>query len=65
MDMDAYWTAYKLKRAQVFTISMKNLDYQVEKKTKPETISKTVVPEKYQDFLDVLSMKNLDTLFPY
>ena len=42
---------------------MKNLEYQAEKKAKPETNLKTIVLEEYYDFLDIFSKKDSDTLF--
>lgn len=65
IGMDAYRTAYKLKRAQVLAISMRNLEYQVEKEARPETNPKTIVPEEYHDLLDVFSKKDSDTLPPH
>lgn len=61
IDVDAYCTAYKLKRAQVFAISMKELEFQATKEAKLETDLKSVIPEKYHDFLDIFSKKDLDT----
>ena len=62
---NAYRAACKLKKAQVFAVSMKDLEYQAEKEAKPETDPKMVVPAKYQDLLDVFFKKNLDTLPPH
>ena len=59
---DAYRLACKLKGAQVFAVSMKDLEFQAEKKARPETDPKSVVPEEYHDLLDVFSKKDLDTL---
>ena len=39
---DAYQTACKLKRPQVFAVSMRNLEYQAEKEARTETDPKTV-----------------------
>ena len=44
IDTDAYHVAYRLKKAQVFAVSMRDLEYQAEKKTRPETDLRTVVP---------------------
>ena len=56
----------KLKhRAEIFAISMRDIEYQLNKGTKPLTDPKTVVPEKYHDFLDVFSKDISDTLRPY
>ena len=44
IDTDAYLKACKLKGAQVFSVSMRDLEYQAEKEVKPETNLKSVVP---------------------
>ena len=62
---DAYHLACQLKGAQVFAICIRNLEFQVEKKARPETNPKTVVPEEYHDLLDVFSKKDSDTLLPH
>ena len=62
---DAYCATCRLKRAQVFTISMRDLEYQAEKETKPETDPRTVVPAEYHDLLDIFSKKNSDKLPPH
>ena len=62
---DAYRLACQLKGAQVFAISMRDLEFQAEKEARPETNPKTVVPEEYHDLLDVFSKKDSDTLPPH
>ena len=62
---DAYRAACKLKGAQVFAVSMRDLEYQAEKEAKPETNPRSVVPEEYHDLLDIFSKKNSDTLPPH
>ena len=62
---DAYRAACRLKEAQVFAVSLKDLQYQAEKEARAETDPKSVVPEEYHDFLDVFSKKNSDTLPPH
>ena len=62
IDADAYRLACQLKRAQVFAILMKDLEFQAEKEARPETNLKTVVPKKYYDLLYVFSKKDSDTL---
>ena len=52
-------------KAKIFAISMRDIKYQLNKKTKPLTNPKTVVPEKYHDFLDVFSKDIANTLRPY
>ena len=62
---DAYHLPQQLKRAQVFAILIRDLEFQAaEKQAKPETNSKTVVIEEYHDFFDMFSKKRLRyTLF--
>ena len=55
----------KKQKAEIFTISMQDIEYQLNKKTKPLTNPKTVVLEEYHDFLDVFSKDISDTLRPY
>ena len=62
---DTYCATCHLKRAQVFAISMRDIQYQVEKKAGAEIDPISVLPQEYHDFLDVFLKKNLDTLFPY
>ena len=44
LDRDAYYAASRLKGAQVFVISMRNIKYQAEKEARAETDPKNVVP---------------------
>lgn len=50
ISANAYHKTCKLKKAQVFTIFIKDLKYQAEKKATLETNSKKIVLEKYYDF---------------
>ena len=59
---DTYCAACNLKGAQDFTFSIKDLKYQAEKKARPETDPKNVVPEEYHNLLDVFSKKDSDIL---
>lgn len=63
--INIYCMICKLKKAQVFTISLRNLKYQVKKETRLETDLKTMVLVKYHNFLDVFFKKNLSTPLPY
>ncbi len=65
IDADAYRTACRLKKAQIFAVSMKDLEYQAEKEARPETDPRSVVPEEYHDLLDIFSKKYSDTLLPH
>ena len=65
IGVDTYRAACYLKRAQVFALSIRDIQYQAEKKARAETDPKSVVPQEYHNFLDVFSKKNLDTLPPH
>lgn len=65
ISADTYCTTCRLKKAQVFAISIRNLKYQVEREARPKTNPRTVISAEYYDFLDIFSKKNLDTLPPY
>lgn len=65
IDADAYYVAYKLKRAWIFAISTRNLEYHAKKKARPKTNSKIVVLEKYHDFSNIFFKKNLDTFLSH
>lgn len=65
IDADTHYLACKLKRAQVFAVSIRDLESQVKRKARPETKPKIVVPEEYYDLLDVFSKKNPDILLLY
>ena len=52
----------KQKDVEIFAISMRNIEYQLEKATKTLTDPKTVVLEEYHKFLDVFSKEASDTL---
>ena len=54
---DAYYLAYQLKKAQVFAISIRDLEFQAENEFRPKTNPKTVVLKEYYDLLDVFSKK--------
>ena len=62
---DANRAACIFKRAQVFAVSKRDLEYQAEKEVKQETDLRTIVPAEYHDLLDVFSKKNSDTLPPH
>ena len=61
---DAYRAACKLKGAQVFAVSMRDLEYQVEKEAKSETNPRSIVSEEYHNLLDVFFKKDSDMLPP-
>ena len=65
IDADAFRAACELKGAQVFAVSMRDLEYQAKKGARPEANPRSVVPKEYHDLLNVFSKKNSDTLPPY
>ena len=60
-----YLVKSKKQKAKIFAISMRDIKYQLNKKTKPPTNLKTVVPAEYLDFLNVFLKEISDTLRPY
>ena len=54
----------KKQKTEIFIILMRDIEYQLNKKTKPPTNLKTIVPAKYHDFLNVFLKKVLKTLRP-
>ena len=57
--------AKKQKVVEIFSISMQDIEYQLNKVTKPLTNPKTVVTAEYHDFFDVFSKETSDTLSPH
>ena len=55
----------KKQKAEIFAISMRDIEYQLNKTTEPVTNPKTVVLAEYHDFLDVFSKEVSDTLRLY
>ena len=62
---NTYCAPCHLKKAQVFAVSLKDLQYQAKKEARAEIDPKSVVLEEHHDFLDVFSKKNSDILSPY
>ena len=62
---DVYYIACCLKKAQVFAVSMRDIQYQAEKEARAKTDSKSIVPQEYHNFLYVFLKKNSDTLPPH
>ena len=62
---DAYCAACHLKEAQMFAVSMRDIQYQAEKEARAETDPKCVASQEYHKFLDVFSKKDSDTLLPH
>lgn len=53
INAGTYHKACKLKKVQVFAISMKNLEYQIYKEAKLETDLKSIVSKEYHNFLNL------------
>lgn len=62
---DAYYAAYRLTGAQLFAVSIRDLEYQAEKEARQKIDPRSVVREEYHDLLHIFSKKNSDTLFPH
>lgn len=65
INMDTYCVTCHLKRTQVSIILMKDIQYQVEKENKAETNLKSIISQKYDNFFDVFSKKDSNTLLIY
>lgn len=63
IDVDAYHVTCKLKRAEIFAISIRNLEYQVKNKARSETDMQTAIPAEYHDLLDIF-FKNTFAILP-
>ena len=55
----------KKQKAEIFAISMQDIEYQLNKGTKPPTNPKTVVSVEYHNFIDVFSKEASNTLSPH
>lgn len=65
ISANAYCVICKLKKAQVFAISMRNLEQQSEKKAKKETNPKSIILKECYNLLDVFPIKEFDTFLFY
>ena len=61
----AYRLLSRLKNVELFSISLKDIEYQLSKEDRPPTDPKTIVPPEYHEFLDVFSKAASDTLAPH
>ena len=55
----------KKQKAKISAISMRDIEYQLNKVTKPLTNPKAVVPAEYHDFIDVFLKEASDTFSPH
>ena len=62
---DVYYIFCHLKGSQVFTLSMKDIQNEVEKEPRANVNSKIVLSHKYHNFYDNFSKKNSNNLFLY
>ena len=62
---NVYFTACRLKKAQVFAVLIGDIQYQAKKEARAKTNPKSVIPQEYYDFLDVFSKKDLYTFLSY
>lgn len=58
ISKNAYFIPCYLKIAQVFTILMRDKQYQTEKKVRVKTNLKSLIPQEYHNFLDVFLKKH-------
>lgn len=56
---DSYYATCKLKRAQFFVVSMRDLEYHKEKRARPEIDPKIILPAKYVNLMYVFFKKRL------
>ena len=56
---------FKKEKAEIFAISMRDIEYQLNKKMNPLIDLKTIVSVEYHDFLNVFSKETFDILRPY
>ena len=61
----AYKLLTKEKDVQIFAISLRDIDYQLNKECSTPTDPKTKVPEEYHNFLKVFSKAESDELAPH
>lgn len=61
IDTDTYCLACKFKKAQILVVLMRNLELQAKKKTRLEIDVKSVILNKYHNFLDIFLKINSDT----
>ena len=59
---DSYCAACCLKKAQLFDILIRDIQYQAKKKTRAETDPISIVPQEYHNYLNIFSKKNSDSL---
>ena len=64
IDADAYCEAYYLKKAQVFIVLRRDIQYQAEKKARAKTDPKNFLSHEYHNFLNIFLKKNSETLSP-
>lgn len=65
IDVHYYHAANHLKSAQVFLLSMIDIQYQGEKEARVNIDPKNVVSQQYHNFVNVFSKKDFNTLTSY
>lgn len=65
ININPYCAICKLKKLQIFAISIQDLKYHVEKKVRPKTNLSNIILEEYYNFLNIFSKKNIDILPSY
>lgn len=62
---NTYCAACHWKEAQIFALSMRDIQYQAGKKARAETNPKNIILQEYHNFLDIFSKKDSETLSLY
>lgn len=65
ISANAYCAACKSKRAWVFAVFIKNLEYQAKKKARLKTNSRNIITKKYHNLLDIIFKKNFAIFSSY
>ena len=65
IGVGAYCTTSKLKKTQVFTVLIRNFEFQVVKETKLEIYLKIVISKAYHNLLDLFSKLGLYTFLSH
>lgn len=55
----------KKSDVQIFSVTLEDIDFELNKKAKPITDPKSIVPSEYHDILDVFSKEKADELPPH
>lgn len=65
IDANTYRATCHLKEAQMFSIFMRDIQYQVERKARAQTNTESVIPQECHDFPNVFPKIDSSTLFSH